>query len=79
MRVKPMTNNEEARGLPVGPEDGMSEERNKQRIDWDDPSIPVGDAPPMPSWPVVTFAIAWGGWVVFLIVMMLSAGPAQTP
>jgi len=73
-----MTNGEQAKDLPAGPKDGMGEEQTKRRIDWDDPSIPVGDAPPMPCWPVVAFAIAWSGWVAFLIVMMLSGGPAQT-
>jgi len=51
-----------------------TENRNqkKARVNWDDPSVPVGNAPPMPRWPVVVTAIAWLAWVVFLIAMLVS-------
>ena len=41
------------------------------KYDWDDPNIPAGDAPPMPWWPLVLSAVAWCGWLVFLVVMMV--------
>lgn len=41
-------------------------------VNWEDPSIPVGDSPPLRRWPVVAWSVAWGAWVVFLIWMMLS-------
>lgn len=47
-------------------------EQKKSRVNWDDPSVPVGDAPPMPRWPVVVTAIAWLAWVIFLIAMLAS-------
>lgn len=36
---------------------------------WDDPSVPVGNAPPMPRWPVFAWAVAWTLWIVFLVAM----------
>ncbi len=48
----------------------------EKEIDWSDPSVPVGNAPPMPVWPVVLGGIAWVGWVVFLIVMALTRSVA---
>lgn len=44
----------------------------KPRVKWDDPSVPVGNAPPMARWPLVVSAIAWVAWIVFLIVMLVS-------
>jgi len=44
----------------------------KSRVNWDDPSVPVGNAPPMPRWPLVVTAMAWLAWVVFLIAMLVS-------
>jgi len=38
--------------------------------DWEDPSIPVGNAPPMPGWPLVAAIVAWTGGIIFLLVMM---------
>ena len=42
----------------------------KQAINWADPDIPVGDAPPLPRWPVAVFSAAWLGWIVFLMIML---------
>jgi len=45
----------------------------KPRFDWDDPNVPVGNAPPsFPRWPLVMAALVWVAWVVFLFVMMLE-------
>jgi hypothetical protein len=49
-----------------------NENQKKSRVNWDDPSVPVGNAPPMPRWPLVVTAIAWLAWVVFLIAMLVS-------
>ena len=46
--------------------------QKKSRVKWDDPSVPVGNAPLSPRWPVVVTAIAWLAWVVFLVVMLAS-------
>ena len=44
----------------------------RPRIDWEDPSVPVGNAPALPRWPLAAFGIAWLVWVAFLVAMMLS-------
>jgi hypothetical protein len=49
-----------------------NENPKKSRVHWDDPSVPVGNAPPMPRWPLVVSAVVWLAWVVFLIVMLVS-------
>ena len=49
-----------------------SKNQKKTRVNWDDPSVPVGNSPPMPRWPLVVSAMAWIAWVVFLIVMLAS-------
>jgi hypothetical protein len=36
-----------------------------------DTSVPAGDSPGLPRWPLVLAAVAWGAWLVFMIVMML--------
>ena len=40
------------------------------RINWEDPSVPVGNSPPLPRWPLVMATLAWLAWVVFLVVML---------
>ena len=49
-----------------------------KKIDWSDPEVPVGNAPRMPKWTLVLSVVAWVGWVVFLLVMVVtrSAAPA---
>ncbi len=47
-------------------------DRKKSRVDWGDPTVPVGNSPPMPRWPVVATALAWVAWIVFLIAMLAS-------
>ena len=55
-----------------GNDTGSQDKQKKPRINWEDPEVPVGNAPPMPRWPVLVLGIAWIGWITFLIVMMLS-------
>ncbi len=33
---------------------------------WDDPSVPAGNAPPMPKWPLPLMLVVWFAWVGFL-------------
>ena len=44
----------------------------KRRIDWDDPEVPIGDAPSLPRWPLALTGLAWVAWVVFLIVVAVG-------
>jgi hypothetical protein len=38
---------------------------------WNDPTIPAGNAPPLPRWRLVAAAVAFGLWLVFLVAMAL--------
>lgn len=59
------------------PSDGdESGTKRKPRYDWEDPTIPIGNAPSMPRWPAVVFAVGWVGWLAFLLAMLLSCNPA---
>lgn len=40
---------------------------------WDDPSIPAGNSPPLPGWPLWVSAALWGAWMVFLAVTALTS------
>jgi len=40
---------------------------------WDDPSVPVGDSPPLPIWPMILSAAAWIVWIAFLVTMTVYA------
>jgi hypothetical protein len=31
----------------------------------------AGDSPALPRWPLIAAALAWGGWLVFLVVMLV--------
>ena len=53
---------------------GSSAVEPKPRIDWADPSIPVGNAPPRPKWPLVLLAVLWLAGIVFLALMAVSRG-----
>jgi hypothetical protein len=33
---------------------------------WDDPTVPAGNAPPMPKWPLALMLSVWVAWVAFL-------------
>ena len=53
-------------------ESGAGGTSRKRRIDWEDPNVPVGNAPPLPRWPVYVSGLAWAGWVVFLLFLVRS-------
>lgn len=44
----------------------------KRAIDWEDPTVEVGNSPPMPGWQLVAACIAWIAGIAFLIAMMIS-------
>ncbi len=56
---------------------GSTEGVKKPRIDWADPTVPVGNAPPLPWWPLVVSGALWLAWVVFLVAMALSSAEAS--
>ena len=48
-------------------------EKEKPRgIDWSDPKVLAGNAPPMARWPLALAGVAWLGGIIFLAVMMMS-------
>ncbi len=49
-----------------------ADEERKPRIDWEDPTIPIGNGPPLPRWPLAVSGIAWFLWIVLMLVMALS-------
>ncbi len=40
-------------------------------VNWDDPNVPAGNAPPLPRWPMVIAGFAWFAWIVFLVVLLV--------
>ena len=42
-------------------------------VDWSDPDVPAGDSPRLPLWPFPVSATLWGGWIIFLAVIVLSS------
>lgn len=46
-------------------------------INWEDPNVPVGDAPPYPKWPLAFFGTLWMGWVVFLAYLFAQGRAGQ--
>lgn len=56
----------------TGEENTAASENEQPPTKWEDPSVPVGDAPPVSRAPLAFFAVAWVAFVVFLFVMMLS-------
>ena len=72
-RVKHMNTNEEPTSANAESTTSTSETTNRhkeRRINWDDPNVTVGNAPPVPRWPLFAAGLAWLGWVVFLVVML---------
>ncbi len=57
---------------PSAPDGDSADKSKKREINWDDPGVQVGNASPLPWWPVAAFAMAWAGWVTFLLVMLIS-------
>jgi hypothetical protein len=49
-----------------------NEQTRKSGVDWADPTVPVGNAPPMPRWPLILAGLAWGLWIVFLVLMTVG-------
>ena len=55
---------------PASEDAGDAKERTKEpKINWDDPSTPAGNAPPMPRWPLIASAVVFSAWLVFLVAM----------
>ncbi len=76
MAVTTETKNNEGRqvaaeGVPTSA-GGSKKTSEKPRINWEDPTVPIGDAPAIPRWPVVVNAIAWLAWIGFLVAMVAS-------
>ncbi len=63
--------NDQAAAAPKQP-DGAHQDPEKGLIDWEDPSVPIGNAPPLPRWPVAVSALVWAGWIALLVAMVLS-------
>jgi len=49
---------------------GSSSSASEKTI-WENPDIPVGNAPPVGRIPLVLFSLAWIGWLVFLTMMIV--------
>lgn len=43
-----------------------TENKRRRQVDWEDPAVPAGNAPPLPAWPLWACAILWAGWTVFV-------------
>lgn len=52
------------------------DEKRKPRIDWEDPTIPIGNGPPLPRWPLAVSGIAWLLWIALMLVMALTPDAA---
>lgn len=50
----------------------VNEPKPESGIDWSDPNVPVGNAPPMPLWPALVAGLVWALGIVFLIMMTIS-------
>lgn len=70
--------NDEKENKPATSDKGPSEHEGDTPSIWQDANVPVGNAPPLPRWPIGVFAIAWAGWVVFLVVLLVSMDPTVT-
>lgn len=54
------------------------ESSEKSGVDWADPEVPVGNAPPLPRWPLVLSALGWIAWLVFLVLMAVERTASET-
>ncbi len=43
---------------------------NEPKTAWDN-DLPAGNSPPMPKGPLIAAAVAYGVWLVFLLVMTI--------
>lgn len=57
---------------------GSSDTPKNTGIDWADPNVPPGNAPPMPRWPLVLSAVAWIAWLAFLVMMAVERTSSAT-
>ena len=56
--------------------DEASEDAEKKpRIDWADPDVPAGNAPPLSRWPFAMALVCWLGWIAFLVSTALARMP----
>ena len=51
---------------------GDTKNERSRGIDWSDPKVLAGNAPPMARWPLVLAGFAWFGGIAFLAVMAIS-------
>ncbi len=48
-------------------EQTAAEGRGACRVDWNDPTVPAGDSPPLPGAPLWISTAIWLGWMGFLV------------
>jgi len=48
-----------------------AEMARRPRIDWADPKVPAGNAPPLPGWPLYLSAAVFVAWLLFLVAMAI--------
>lgn len=61
------------KAVAQGSESNDQQEARKGTVDWEDPSVPVGNSPCLPRWPVAISAVLWASWIVFLVFVLSSA------
>ncbi len=47
-------------------DNAIETEAEREPTKWEDPSVPAGNAPPMPKWRLPVLLVIWVGWVGFL-------------
>ena len=47
-----------------------AQQSDKPKTIWDN-DLPAGNSPPMPKGPLIAAAVAYGCWLVFLLVMTI--------
>lgn len=67
-----MSDKRNDRASATSTEGDSAPKAERARVDWSDPTIPVGNAPRLPRWPLFAVSAVWLAWVVFLFAMMLS-------
>ena len=57
---------------------GTADTPKKPTVNWDDPAVPIGNAPSLPRWPLLVMGITYLACIGFLVTMLLSRlqGPA---
>ncbi len=54
-------------------EENRPTNENRRGVNWDDPDIPAGNSPPLPSWPLWLSGLLWGGSIAYLLVTAAAA------